>query len=348
MDKKFQIFVSSTFEDLREAREGVIRTILGMGHFPVGMEMFSAGDESQWELIQRQIDESDYYVVLVAHRYGSTDKTGVSYTEKEYDYACSKGVPTIGFVLQDDAKWSARHVDTDPKKKKKLDAFKAKIKRKIINFWSSPAELPGLVSVALTKEFNLRPRTGWVRANNAASPETANELSRLSKENAELREQVAMAQDEEHAVTVASDLLSTTTQSLSFWYEDGTKWEDSTQVNSLLVFANIGPELLSGGTVTHISYVLALAVCPNRTRRPRASTPLPKNTFHGVLFSLMSLGLLKPPDIPTNDDDVDRWSLTPRGLQVLTSFWRKKMAWEAKRNGNGGAPTQSNPPPSAG
>ena len=49
MNKKYQIFVSSTYEDLKEERDLVIEAILEMGHFPVGMEMFSTGDEQQWE-----------------------------------------------------------------------------------------------------------------------------------------------------------------------------------------------------------------------------------------------------------------------------------------------------------
>ena len=51
MDKKYQIFISSTYEDLKEERKKVIEAILTMNHFPVGMEMFSAADEEQWEII---------------------------------------------------------------------------------------------------------------------------------------------------------------------------------------------------------------------------------------------------------------------------------------------------------
>jgi hypothetical protein len=62
MDAKFQVFLSSTFEDLKKEREQVIKAILEMGHVPVGMEMFSAADEEQWKVITRQIDQSDYYI----------------------------------------------------------------------------------------------------------------------------------------------------------------------------------------------------------------------------------------------------------------------------------------------
>src|SRR3712207_6374119 len=100
MATKYQIFVSSTYEDLKAERDQVIRAVLEMGHIPVGMEMFSAADEEQWQIITRQIDQSDYYVVLVAHRYGSTVE-GISYTEKEYDYAVRSGVPALGFIITD-------------------------------------------------------------------------------------------------------------------------------------------------------------------------------------------------------------------------------------------------------
>ena len=45
MEKKYQIFISSTYKDLIEARSKVRDAILSMMHFPVGMEMFNAADE---------------------------------------------------------------------------------------------------------------------------------------------------------------------------------------------------------------------------------------------------------------------------------------------------------------
>lgn len=64
MEKKYQVFISSTYKDLIEARSKVRDAILSMMHFPVGMEMFNAADEEQWEIIQETIDSSDYYVLM--------------------------------------------------------------------------------------------------------------------------------------------------------------------------------------------------------------------------------------------------------------------------------------------
>src|SRR4051812_38300340 len=97
-DKKYQVFVSSTYSDLIKAREEVIKVILSLYQIPIGMEMFSADNEEQWSIIRSTIDNSDYYILIVGHRYGSLTKENISFTEKEFDYAKSIGLPIIAFV----------------------------------------------------------------------------------------------------------------------------------------------------------------------------------------------------------------------------------------------------------
>ena len=77
-------------DDLRAERQQATQAILEAGFFPSGMELFPASNDAQWELIKRVIEESDYYVVIVAGRYGSLCPEGMSYTEMEYDYAVRK------------------------------------------------------------------------------------------------------------------------------------------------------------------------------------------------------------------------------------------------------------------
>jgi len=193
MAVKYQVFVSSTYEDLKAEREVVVKAVLEMGHIPVGMEMFSAADQQQWQIIQRHIESSDYYVVIVAHRYGSLDDDGRSFTEKEYDYAVERRIPVLGFVIADSAAWPADRSDKAPKAKKALDRFKAKVKTRYISYWSSEKDLYGRVSVALTKQITAQPGTGWIRGDQAAGPEVLAELTRLTRENAALRSRVDAA-----------------------------------------------------------------------------------------------------------------------------------------------------------
>lgn len=98
MDKRYQVFVSSTFTDLEEERKHVIQTLMEMDCIPAGMELFPAIDEGQWEFIKKVIDDCDYYLLIIGGRYGSVAEDGLSYTEKEFDYAVSKGLRVIVLV----------------------------------------------------------------------------------------------------------------------------------------------------------------------------------------------------------------------------------------------------------
>jgi len=51
--KKLQVFVSSTYLDLKNERQAAVEAILKAGHIPAGMELFAAGNESQFETIRR-------------------------------------------------------------------------------------------------------------------------------------------------------------------------------------------------------------------------------------------------------------------------------------------------------
>jgi hypothetical protein len=100
MNKKLQVFVSSTYKDLIEERQAAVEAILDAGHIPAGMELFKAGNETQLKTIYRWIDESDVYMLILGGRYGSIEsKSGKSYTQLEYEYALSKDIPVFAVVL---------------------------------------------------------------------------------------------------------------------------------------------------------------------------------------------------------------------------------------------------------
>ncbi len=65
MTKKMQVFVSSTYLDLKAERQSAVDAILKAGHIPAGMELFAAGDESQLETIKKWIDNSDIFMLIL-------------------------------------------------------------------------------------------------------------------------------------------------------------------------------------------------------------------------------------------------------------------------------------------
>lgn len=189
MDKRYQIFISSTFSDLKEERNKVMQTIMSLDCIPAGMELFPAMDEEQFEFIKRVIDDCDYYLLIVGARYGSMDDNGVSYTEKEYDYAKEKGIPVIAFLHKDISSIPLGKTDTDAVLKQKLENFRKKVETgKLVKYWDNADELNALVAISLPKTIKMFPRTGWVRANLQTNAESLQEINQLQKELSELRE----------------------------------------------------------------------------------------------------------------------------------------------------------------
>ncbi len=199
MDKKYQIFISSTYEDLREERDKVRDAILSMYHFPVGMELFGAASTEQWEIIKETIDTSDYYVLIVGQRYGTVipdgpDK-GISYTEKEFKYAKEKGMPILAFLIDDNVPVKAAYVEK--KHIKEFDKFRADVKKgRTVTWWNNADELAQKVTAALHKEIERTPRQGWMRLEDDNYANQPLEILRLIKENQKLSDKYEKLQRE--------------------------------------------------------------------------------------------------------------------------------------------------------
>lgn len=186
-DKKYSVFISSTYTDLINIREKLMKTILKMNQFPLGMELFSAGDSAQWKVIEKTIQMTDYYVLILGHRYGSEGEDGVGYTEKEFNYAQKLEIPIISFIRNEDVPTKPSERDDEPEKKEKLRLFREKAKTgRMVEFWENENEIPEKLSIALMKQIFENPQVGWVRGNQVASTEMSNELALLLKENREL------------------------------------------------------------------------------------------------------------------------------------------------------------------
>ena len=115
MSKRYQVFVSSTYDDLKEERSKVIQALLNINCIPCGMEYFPAADEDAWNCIERLIPECDYYVVIVAGKYGSIPPgQQKSFTHLEYELAVEKGVPVLGLLHKTPAKLPHERCEAQP------------------------------------------------------------------------------------------------------------------------------------------------------------------------------------------------------------------------------------------
>jgi hypothetical protein len=186
MERRYQVFISSTFVDLIDERREVMQALLEMDCLPAGMELFPAGDTDQWTLIKGVIEQSDYYLVILGGRYGSLSEEGISYTEKEYDYALELGIPVMGFVPANPEEIAVGKTDQNDKAAKKLAAFRTKVQARMTKPWTSAEDLGSKVTRGLMHLIKNNPRPGWVRGDHSITPETRAEIAELKATIAQL------------------------------------------------------------------------------------------------------------------------------------------------------------------
>lgn len=189
MEKRYQVFISPTFQDLQGARQEVSQALLRADCFPAGMELFPAADEEQFEFIKTVIDQSDYYIIISAGRYGSIHpETGLSYTEMEYDYAVETGKPVIRLLHKDPFnELKGAFLERSDNGRRGLEKFREKLtKSSLVRFWVEPMELGREVTISLLALRKRKPDGGWVPARqNIGIMDRENELLRNELRRAE-------------------------------------------------------------------------------------------------------------------------------------------------------------------
>jgi hypothetical protein len=193
MDRKLQVFVSSTYTDLRDERQAAVSAILEAHHIPAGMELFAAGDQSQWELIRRWIDDCDVFMLVLGGRYGTIEaESQKSYIQLEYEYAIEKGKRYFAAVMGDDMlNEKVKNQGLEVLEQGDTKAFKdfhSKVKSKHCRFFNALPELKLIVFQSLADISQDKTLFGWIRANEANDPQIALErMNRLEKRIEELQ-----------------------------------------------------------------------------------------------------------------------------------------------------------------
>ncbi|MBU1145647.1 MAG: DUF4062 domain-containing protein [Firmicutes bacterium] len=190
MEKKYQVFVSSTYADLIEERKKVQEVLLMADCIPAGMEAFVATDDNQFNVIKQVIDLCDYYILIIGKRYGSINPdTGISYTEMEYKYAKEKEIPVLVFCINDDLKLSSDKMESNPESVIKLIEFRnTAMSNTLASIWNGISDIGGQVAISIMKAKNTVTRPGWIRGEGYNPEEFLQQINELKKENQQLIE----------------------------------------------------------------------------------------------------------------------------------------------------------------
>jgi hypothetical protein len=318
MDKRYQIFISSTYADLKDERRRVMQTVMELDCIPAGMELFPAADEEQFEFIKRVIDDCDYYLLIIGGRYGSTSEAGISYTEQEYDYAINRGLKVIALLHESPDDIPLGKSEKDPAARERLQRFRDKVAAgRLVRFWKTAEDLPGLVSLSLSKTIKMFPSVGWVRANIVASEDLLSEINELRKQNSELKQTVADLSGEPRLVVDNLAGLDETIILHGRYHKGGlfTSWRVT--VTWTNIFSDISPYLEQYPTAERVKSILALAML-ERYDDMGSSATLDDQLFQTVAVQLRALGLVNVTYSKSAQGGMGLfWSLTPAGKALM-------------------------------
>ena len=183
---------------MKKERQAAVEAVLTAGHIPAGMELFAAGDENQMKVIKRWIEGSDVYLLILGGRYGSIEpKTGKSYTHLEYEHALEMKKPYFTVVIDNKSlvkKIKKNGTEMQEKKNpEKLESFREIVMSDVMVKPFKDEKDIKLAILQTLSEFERRKEIiGWVKNENQINVnQLTNEVTRLSKENADLRKQIS-------------------------------------------------------------------------------------------------------------------------------------------------------------
>jgi hypothetical protein len=310
-----------------------------MDCIPAGMELFPATDEEQWQFIRTIIDDCDYYLLIIGGRYGSTTPEGISYTEKEFDYAVNIGLRVVALVHGSPGDIPFGKSEADPAVRQKLEAFKDKVMDgRLVKFWNSADELPGLVALSLSKTIKSYPAVGWVRGNQVASENILQEINQLRKRNSELESNVReLSERYSSKIDGLADFSSIVTIHIEFdWWEHAGALRRSGTLESTIswreLFALFAPYLLERPVDSIANSTLAKVLIERESQLYKfESQRVDDQEFKTVSIQLKAYGLIDTRySRSTNGDMALFWSLTEKGERVmlLTRAVRDRRAKE--------------------
>ena len=342
MDKRYQIFISSTFTDLKDERQAVLKAILELDHMPAGMELFPATDDTAWQLITDVIDSSDYYVLIIGGRYGSLDEAGIGFTEKEYEYALKTKKPVIPLLHENPDNLPREKTETETAAWEKLITFRGRVERKhTCVYWRAPDDLKAKVIVGLTAATKRHPAVGWVRADTVPTGATLVEVLTLKNKLAELELQAAASHDGPPSgideLAQGNDRFEVPIEftaripGTSYPYPGDIRYKSTIQPTWNAIFASIAPSMINEATDSALrtsfrKFLQQEAFRSYKGNKQFENKLLIDFSFRNeeidtCLVQLRALGLIKENDKKRSIKDTGTyWALTAYGNKLMVQL----------------------------
>jgi hypothetical protein len=326
---KYHIFIGSTLDDLKNERKELFRIVMELGHIPVMADYLDGDARNNLKLLQKIIEECDYFIALVGHKYSAADGKVLPLVT-QCSMAAKKGIPVLALIIDEKARSKPAKKEKDPALISKLNDFKSRLQEGPYETWLNSPDLCQKAQSLLVQELNVNTRPGWVRAEKQIDSTVANEISRLSSENAALRRQVIL--DDSAAVNrlreqlkQALKVLALNKVTLSFYYASGDNWENSRQFRYIRIFKLLVPELALGKNTAEISRFFGTVLNPDLEKTVRKDYPTPSNTIKKIMADFSMLRLVKCVNDGEGTAGDEVWEITEYGKELYSAYRMRQL-----------------------
>ena len=196
LDKRYQVFITTSGKDMQPERMVVAQTLIGMGFFSWGLEQRTPLSTA---FARRQIDDCDYVLLLLGSQYGEQSVSGVGYMHLEYIYAVTKQKPIIVFMHETPDTREDGLQDKTPELKERFKEFRHQLQKEVeqVVTYRTLRDLELAVRSYMPQMLERYPVVGWVRPQN---------LQILQDEIDKLKSQLAKARSEQSSVHGLKDI----------------------------------------------------------------------------------------------------------------------------------------------
>lgn len=193
LDKRYQVFITTSGKEMQPERMVVSQTLIGMGFFSWGLEQRTPLSTA---FARRQIDDCDYVLLLLGSQYGEQSVSGVSYLQLEYIYAVTKQKPIIVFMHE---KPESRDIELQEQKtalKDKFFEFRHQLQKEVeqVVTYRTLRDLELAVRSYMPQMLERYPVLGWVRPQSIQSLQ--DEIDRLKSKLKQIEQTQGKSEDD--------------------------------------------------------------------------------------------------------------------------------------------------------
>jgi hypothetical protein len=334
IDKRYHVFISSTGADMQAERTVLAQTLVSQGYFSWGLEHRTPLTTA---FARRQIDDCDYFILMLGSRYGELSASGVSYLHLEYIYAVTKQKPILVLLHESPDTRAPELQEATQDGRLKFQDFRRQLQREreMVVTFRDLRDLEMAVRHAMPQLVNRYPAQGWIRPNLA-------QIQQLQDENEQLRQKLIAMESARVSAPVSEGGLELPQvqgdEDFAFdykvhAYQDGNFRELRPQRNMRWndILMIIGPGFSPGAPEENFArvindYLNSTALPDVRDVMPRAHavarSQINVRALHAIKMQLKHNGWI----VPVGRDDRQRvlWELSAIGERHLSRVLAKQ------------------------